>query len=301
MDEEKPKLPKLKLAERPSSEEERSEDSRRAETTEAEEAERPLELRKSEETREENESLQNVDDMLEDAYGTEKRALRRKNFIRRLKNVILNVSLVLVFFAGTLIYAHHFEEIPILKPTTWYLPFFLSAAFSAWICLQSVRFAKQSYHLLAIFGIFLAGSLVYWNLYVLRYAANDDYKNPSSRLSLSKSVTDFYFTGEFDTLRRIPKSEGIYAPVSPEDYQKAFKATPRDQWRGYFRRHLSAAEMDEVSITNIDEKMRLVSQRIAQARAKNFDQMEAQIQNPEFKLQILQALLRPYTWLIGYL
>ena len=293
MDKEKPELPKLKLARRPLSEEERSIDSHRVEASEEKEAERLLELRKTEEVQEEDEPLEQIEDFLEGAYGAEKRALRRRNRLRWLRNLTLKVALVLLFFAGTLIYAHYFEGVPVLKPTTWYLPFFLSAAASTWFCLQSVRFSEQAYHLLAIFGIFLAGALIFWNIHVLKYAANEDHKHPTSQLSLSESVADFYFTDEFNSLRRIPKSEGIYAPKSPEDYQKAFYAIPRNEWRSHFRQHLSASEMDE--------KMRLVAQRLAQARAENFDLMETQIENPGLKLKALQVLLRPYTWLIGYL
>lgn len=302
MDEHKPKLPKFKLLERPPNEEVSPDNFKTNEqaavTEEADEA-KPLSLRKARE-KSDDEVLQHVDDMLESAHGAEERAFRRRRIIRSFKHFTLKTSLAVSFFAGTLVYAHSFAAIPVLEPTTWYLPFFLSAAFSSWLCFQSARFWAQTYQFLAIFGIALAGILIYWNIHVLKYAVSDN-QNPHSRLTVPARVQDLYFSGEFDALRGIPKSQSAYARISAEDYRRVFYALPRDQWRAYFQRYLSDSEMKAVSVANIDEKMHEVARRLAQKRDESLDEMEAQINDPTFALQFQQLLLKPYTWMIRYL
>lgn len=209
--------------------------------------------------------------------------------------------MVLLFFWGTLIYAHGVAGVPALKPAIWYVPFFLSAALSTWFYFQAARFWDQAYQLLAIFGLIIAGALVYWNVHILKFAASGDQQKLSARLSVPESVAQLYFSGEFDALRGVPESRSAYARITPAVYRRAFYAMPRNEWRSHFQRYLNSAEMRDINDVNIDKKMHEVARRISKKREESLDQMEAEIKNPSFELQIQQALLRPYTWIIGYL
>jgi hypothetical protein len=299
MDEHKPKPPKFKLLERPPSDEIPPDNFKTNEQAAVTEEAKPLSLRKVRE-KSDDEALQNVDDMLESAHGAEKRAFRRKKIIDSLKHFTLKTSLAVFFFVGTLVYAHSFAAIPVLKPPTWYLPFFLSAAFSSWLFFQSARFWAQAYHLVAIFGIACASALVYWNLFLLKYAVDDE-QELHSRLTIPRSAQDLFFSGEFDELRGVPRTKSAYARISAKDYRRVFYALPRDQWRDYFERYLGDTELKAVNVANIDKKMHEVARRLARERAKRLDEMEAQINDPPFALQCQQIILKPYTWLIGYL
>jgi len=294
------KLPKFKLVQT-STTAEAANDSTRKASPEAAAAPKPLELSRHGESVSDDAPLQQIDDILEHAYGAEKKSLRRKERVRRLKGISMRCLMALLFFGGTLIYAHWFAGIPILEPVIWYLPFFLSAVLSTWFYLQSARFWGQAYQLLAIFGLIVAGALVYWNVHVLRFAASNDQQELSALLYVPESVAQLYFSGEFDALRGVPESSSAYARMAPAVYRRAFHAIPRDQWRGHFQRYLSSAEMREINVKNIDEKMHEVTRRIAKKREANIDQLEAAIENPSFKFRIQQVLLRPYTWSISYL
>lgn len=296
-----PKLPKFKLVERPPGKADPRGNLSSCKPEELASGSKPLNLSKDEAFSTADEALPQTEDMLASAYGAEKKRLRRQAAIRWLKRVAIRIVLILVIFAASLFYAHRIEEIPVLRPFSWYLPFLLSAALTAWFGIQSAKFWDQAYQLLAVFGIAFAGALIFWNIHVLGYAASEKQNRPSIRLSVPESVHDLYFTGEFDALRGIPKKKSAYARIPSDAYRRAFYAIPREEWRGHFQRYLSAAEMDTVNVTNIDAMMHEVARRIALARDKRLDRMEALIEESSLNFKIQQALLRPYTWLIEYL
>ncbi len=300
MDKESKDRPKFKLAKAPSNQKV-SADSQKDESTQAADKAKSLELKKNKASRQNDTPLDKIDDILEHAYGAEKKALKRKHLKKRLKHFSTRCLMVALCFAGTLIYAHGHVGIPVLKPVIWYLPFFFSAVLSTWFYFQSARYWDQAYQLLAIFGLIVAGALIYWNVHVLNFAASSRQKELSARLSVPENVAELYFTGEFDALHGVPVSQSAYARITPADCRRIFNAMPRDAWRGHFQRYLTAAEMDEINLANIDETLDEVTRRIVKKREQSLDRLEAEIQNPSLKFRSQQLMLRPYTWIISYL
>ena len=84
-------------------------------------------------------------------------------------------------------------------------------------------------------------------------------------------------------------------------YHRAFLDIPRDEWRSYFSRYLSADEMAGVNVVNIQQTMYLVNGRMQAQRVAMWNELEAQRKAPELEFRAQSILLKPYTWLLGYL
>ncbi|TVP77951.1 MAG: hypothetical protein EA353_09365 [Puniceicoccaceae bacterium] len=262
---------------------------------------KPLELRREQTLKVNDPQLTQAKEMLADAYGAEMRAERRRKRIKTIKGFTLLFSAIIAFFAATLAYAHLFAGFPILKPLEWYLPFFLSAALSAWLCLKSLKFWQDQSLLLAIFGILTAGALAYWNVYVLRYAVADEHFKPSNELWAPTGVYDLYFVSEVNSLRGVAKSKTAYTQLSLDSYKSAFHAISRNDWRPYFLLYLSPDEMQRVNVTNINQMMHLTANRMKEKRATTWDELLEELAEPAFEFEITMYLLRPYTWILSYL
>jgi hypothetical protein len=294
-----PNLPKYKLARRAESEEvpQPPEESYKEKEAEI----RPLELSQKSEQILEDEPMDSTADMLEDAYGAETRARRGRERMKLLNRITVAITTVFLFSAGTLAYAHAYEKWPPLQPTNWYLPFLLSAALSAWFCTKSIRFWEDRGKSSAVFGILAAGLLVYWNLHILEYAAKIERLSPNNGLWAPTDMEDLFITSQLNALRGISPNKNAYTRLPEEAYQRAFNSIPREDWRPYFKQHLNAEEMQQVTRVNIQEKMYTVVERIRETREKTWEALEAQLKQPEFEFRIQQALLKPYTWLLSYL
>jgi|GEM_PF-2279064 len=295
-----PKLPKYKLKERVESKE-AAQTQPTSERPKKKAANPPLELRQTSEFTVDEDPMDSTADMLDDAYGSETRTRRRNNLITQINRISTSVFAIFLFFASTLAYAHAYKGWPRLEPTNWYLPFLLSAALSAWLCLKSISLWKDRDGSLALTGLLIAGSVVYWNTYVLEYATYGERIKPSNGLWAPKNVDDLLITTEFNALRGVSKSKAAYNELPTKAYYKAFNSITLENWRPLFKRFLSPEEIQQVNRINIQDNMYLVVERMREKRVATWDSLEEQLENPEFKFRLRQVLLEPYTWLLSYL
>ncbi|MGZ0706817.1 hypothetical protein ACWPKO_00590 [Coraliomargarita sp. W4R53] len=295
-----PKYPKYRLAKRAENEETTA--AHNTATAEAEApSKRPLELRKASPHIKSEDSMQSTSDMLEDAYGAETRTRQRSQLIALINHIFISLLVIALFIAGTLAYAHVYKGWPRLEPTNWYIPFMLSAALSAWLCLKSAKLWDDRDRSLALVGVLLAGVVAYSNAYVLEYAASGDRIKPSNGLWAPADVNDLYITAEFNALRGVGHSKAAYTSLPSKAYYKAFNAITRDQWRPHFERFLSPEEMSQLNSINIHDNMYLVVERIREKRVTIWEELEEQQLQPDFEFRVRQILLTPYTRLLSYL
>jgi len=259
----------------------------------------PLGLKAKSEKRSDEEVMTSTDEILEDAYGASTRRRRRRERMAAFGKLVLSLLFAAAAIAATFIYAHKYESWPVLQSVNWYLPFALSAAFSAWICLQSLHFWRHQNRWLAIFGIFLAGLLCHGNLYLFEQASHSPATRSMRALFSPLELKELYVTAEFNALRSIPATRQSYTGFSDKEYKEAFRSISRDQWRPIFQQFLSADEMRRVTSLNINDTLDLVIQRLEARRVEAWDSLAETVESPPLEFKILEAFVAPYTWLIS--
>lgn len=204
-----------------------------------------------------------VEDYLEEAYCADKETNRLKQ--RRQKVQLISVLLGLVTLSVVLLlgYAHVLKQWPMLEPKTWYLPFCLSALLSLYLVLRGYLYLNRTKNVtLFSFGFAAAIAVGVWNAEVLRVTAQPDIYSPSNILWQPEKVHEMLIAYEVNRARGLGATVQPYKAVTLEQYKAQFRALPRSEWKDYFRAHLSAEELEEVTIANIDDTMILVSGRM---------------------------------------
>jgi len=101
---------------------------------------------------------------------------------------------------------------------------------------------------------------------------------------------------EINALKGRGASPSHYTSLSREDYSKAFRKIPVNEWKPFYQKHLSSEELGKVTVTNIDKKLQIVIDRMHQARQENWQHFEETLNQPSYQIRALQALIRPYTY-----
>lgn len=288
-------LPKYKLRKRAP---ERPEEAMKAAEADPA-AKQPLGLKAKCEKLSEEEAMTSTDEMLEDAYGASTRRRRRRERLGAFGKSVFALIFAAAAITATFLYAHKYEGWPVMQPMDWYLPFALSAALSAWICLQSFHFWRDRSRWLAIFGILLAGLLCKGNLFLLERASFSAVPGPMRALTSPLELNQLYVTVKFNELRSIPATKQSYTGFSNGEYREAFQSISRDQWRPIFKQFLSADEMRGVTNLNMDDKLNLVIQRLEVSRVEAWNLLAETVESPPLEFTALEAFVAPYIWLIG--
>ncbi|WPJ97003.1 hypothetical protein SH580_04690 [Coraliomargarita algicola] len=302
MSSEPPPLPKYKLAKRSIESEKTPAPSSTANASSPEiEPKRPLQLRPPTQPGIKKDSMLSTADMLEDAYGAEKRTRKRKNTIEKIKACGLTLCVIVLFFVGTLAHAHIYMKLPRLEPLNWYLAFLLGSSFAAWLCLKSIHFIEKRERSLAITGLLLTCTVTYWNSYVLDYAIRGESVSPSNALWVPKDVNDLAIITELNALRGVSKTASAYTELPSQAYYNAFNALDRKHWRPLFHQFLSPDELEQVNHVNVNDYIRVVVERMRAHRATVWTQYKEQQQQASIGWQLQQARLKPYTWVLRHL
>jgi hypothetical protein len=303
MSKQQPDLPRYQLAKRPDNEDDNS--AQKNTTPKSIPTEEPptrtLELREAPAHSYQPDSMRSTSEMLEDAYGDENRARLRKDLLKKLNSISVLIVCIALFCAGTLAYAYAYKGWSHLTPTNWYLPFFLSTSLSAWVCIKAINLWEDRERWLAITGLVIAGLLTYWNVYIFQYATNSENILPSNGLWAPTDINDLLITTEINALRGVGKNKANYTELSNKEYYKAFNSTAHANWKPLFQRFLSSEEIKKVNSINIQNNMHLVVERMKEKRASTWDQLQEQIDQPEFEFQVRQKLIGPYTWALSHL
>ncbi|MDQ8195508.1 hypothetical protein QEH59_13830 [Coraliomargarita sp. SDUM461004] len=261
----------------------------------------PLQLRPAQTHTMAEDSMRSTADLLEDAYGAETGKRRRGQLLTWIIHFFITLTTILLFAVGTLAYAHVYKAWPQLEPISWYAPFLVVAALSAWICVQALQFLKRRELSLLITGLMLAAAITYWNLYVFEYATRNAAIIPQNGLWAPESVEDLLLTTEINASRGISNHAIAYTQLSKQQYYQTFNSISKENWRAPFQRFLSAKEIKTINSINIQDKMHLVVQRIQEQRTRIWTELQQQHQQPELQFRLRKALLKPYTWALSHL
>lgn len=241
-----------------------------------------------------------VEDFLEEAYCTDRETTQRKH--RRRKFQLIGVLLGLVTLSVVLLfgYAHVLKQWPVLEPKTWYSPFLLSTLLSLYMVIRGYFYLKYSRSVVLFsFGIAAAIAVGMWNAEVLRVTAQADVYSPSNILWQPDKAHEMLIAYEVNRARGLGASVKPYKAVTPEQYNAQFRAVPRSEWKDFFQVYLSADELEQVTVANIDDTMILVSGRMQEARVAAWDEFQELYNSPTFGFRLLKLGVSPYKLLMG--
>jgi len=219
---------------------------------------------------------------------------------RRIRETLLFCSIMIVMVLGTLFYAHILRGWPIVTPSIWYLPFAIVATISGLLVHRGLRiFIREKSVSMLVFGILAACALTYWNVLILETTAKIELFSPSDpfwRVTNKDRLLRIY---EINVVRTGSTGVAIYSSLSQSDYIQAFREMPKDEWRPHFQQYLTADELDRVSVTNIEDLMRTVTERMRAERSKTWNDFNGWALNePSFLVRLKRWLIRPYTFVL---
>lgn len=237
-----------------------------------------------------------VHKLLDDAYAPDRKKAQRAKRIELTFNIAFTLGLTVLAMVLTFGYAHFWNQWPVVEPMSWYAPFIISVAISLYLVIKAVHILKNDRRFsMLITGGLLAGILSFLNIATLDVTAQAEHYAPDNCLWEAEGTLEMLLAYEINACRGWGKSSNAYNSISIQQYKDTFRALPREQWKPYFRKHLTAQELEQTNSINIDERMRLVAARMHVKRVNTWNEFDALYQEQPIPLRIKRWLIFPYT------
>ncbi|MGJ8640931.1 MAG: hypothetical protein ACSHYA_16190 [Opitutaceae bacterium] len=238
-----------------------------------------------------------VTDILDDAYAPDKERANKSAIHKGISNTAFTFGIIASSIFLIFAYAHIWKSWPPLELKSWYTPFVVSTLLSALCIIKGIKIYnhERSYSML-ITGILAAAALCYLNAFVLKIAAQPNFYAPDSILWEAENDFERLLAYEINATRGWITSPEKYTELSMAHYKNTFRSTPKSEWKPYFKKHLTFAELDSTTTINIHERMSLVSTRMLKHRQEQWNNFDSRYQTPSFLFIMKRAVIMPYIY-----